>query len=353
MPSIEVRDLVKCFGPNRVLKSLSFSVQSGEYVIVLGPSGCGKTTLLKTIAGLYNPDEGKVLIDGIDVTSKPAEERGIGFFFQHYFLFPHMTVRENVAYGLTVRGLPEADISRIVDEKLKMVGLSEWASNLPRHLSGGMQQRVALARALATGSKLLLLDEPLNALDAKIGALLRRELKSMAEEFGLTVIHVTPNQEEALELADRIILMREGSIVQIGCDVDCYLHPNSPFAAHFIGESDFIKARRVDAHTVTYRGALFHVAGEVAEPEVILAIRCEKIRFERHERNTLSGTIESVNFLGKTTRYDVNDRGRNIHVETSKHPHLKVGDQVDLYLPPEDLMVFSAAQPLDEDITVI
>ncbi|MFH1055009.1 MAG: ABC transporter ATP-binding protein [Candidatus Altiarchaeota archaeon] len=352
MPAIEVKGLSKTFGGNRVLKDISFKVEDGEYVMVLGPSGCGKTTLLKVLAGLYHSDDGNVLIDGVDVTSKRPEERNIGFFFQHYSLFPHMTVRQNVGYSLNVRGVDENEIRKTVDEKLKLVGLSKWSDHLPYELSGGMQQRVALARVLAKGSKLLLLDEPLNALDAKIATLLRRELNKMADDMALTVIHVTPNQEEAMELGDKIILMNDGRIVQIGDDVEVYTQPNTPYAAYFIGESNFLRASRAGPHLVRYRHHLFAVKNEVQEDDVILAIRSEKIRFEHHDRNTLEGVIEAANFLGRATRYEVNNKGRHIHVETSKYD-LKVGDAVHVYFPPEDLMVYPAGEQIEDEITVI
>ena len=336
-----------------MLKDVSFSVVDGEYVVVLGPSGCGKTTLLKTIAGLYAPDGGTVLIDGVDVTSKPPEKRGIGFFFQNYSLFPHMTVRQNVGYSLEAGGLGKSEVKEVVDGKLRLVGLLDWAEHMPHELSGGMQQRVALARVLATGSKLLLLDEPLNALDAKIAALLRRQLSDMARKLGLTVIHVTPNQEEALELASRIILIKDGRIIQDGTDVECYTKPKAPYAAYFIGETNFLRAARINPGVVKYRDALFNVAGEVGDGNVLLAVRAEKVRFERHERNTIEGVVESINFFGRTTRYEVNRKGLYIHVETSKHPGLKVGDRVYLYFPPADIMVFPADQQLEDEITVI
>jgi len=353
MPNIELKNIHKSFGNNKVLKDISFKVEDGEYIILLGPSGCGKTTLLKTMAGLYKPDSGTVLQDGADVTDKQSQERNIGFFFQHYHLFPHMTVRQNVSYGLTIKGAKQEETEATVQEKLHLVGLQQWADKMPHELSGGMQQRVALARALAIGSKLLLLDEPLNALDAKIGTLLRKELKQMAKKYRLTVIHVTPNQEEAMELADRIILLKDGKIAQMGTDQEMYQHPTTSFSAYFIGASNFIKAEKIDQHTVRYRHKTFNVRQPVNEDIVILAIRCEKILFENHEHNTLEGVIETANFLGKTTRYEVNHKGRYLQVETSKHPELKPGCEVQLYLPPEDLIVFSPQQMLDDEITVI
>ncbi|MFH0862908.1 MAG: ABC transporter ATP-binding protein [Candidatus Altiarchaeota archaeon] len=352
MPNIEVRGLSKSFGKTKAVREASFRVEDGEYVVVLGPSGCGKTTLLKTIAGLYAPDEGSVLIDGADVTSVPVEKRGIGFFFQQYSLFPHLSVRGNIGYSLEIRGMDGGQVRRIVDDKLKLVGLADWADHMPHQLSGGMQQRVGLARALATGSKILLLDEPLNALDAKIASILRRELKAMASRLGLTVIHVSPNQAEAMEVADRLILINKGRIIQEGIPADVYLNPKNPFSAYFLGESNFIKVGRVSPNVVKYRHALFNVAGVIPEDEMILAIRPEKIRFEHHDRNCLEGIIESVNFLGHTTRYEVTRKGRFFQVQTSKHPHLKKGDRIHLMFPAEDVMMFMTNQPIDDEITV-
>jgi len=353
MPAVELDRICKSFGSHSVLKDISFSVRDGEYVVVLGPSGCGKTTLLKTLAGIYQPESGRVLIDGVDVTCSPPEERGIGFFFQHYALFPHMTVRQNVGYSLTVRGIDACQIDRIVDEKLKMVGLKYWEGNYPNELSGGMQQRVALARVLASGSKLLLLDEPLNALDAKIAALLRKELRDMAKNLGLTVLHVTPNQEEAIELADRIMLMKDGVFVQAGTNVESYVRPKTPYGAYFMGDSNFLGASRVGSYSVDYDGIPFAVKSEVFEDNVVLAIRSEKIRFRTHENNTLQGVVEHLHFLGKRMMYEINYKGKPIYVETSKHSKLKIGDVVHLYFPPEDLMVFGSGEKFDDEITVI
>jgi ABC-type Fe3+/spermidine/putrescine transport system ATPase subunit len=353
MPAIRVEGLSKSFGRVKVLKEVSFSVGEGEYAVVVGPSGCGKTTLLKTLAGLYSPDAGRVVIGDADVTGLPPEARNIGFFFQHYHLFPHLTVRANVAYGLEARGVAPAEADAVVLEKLRLVGLADWADHMPAELSGGMQQRVALARVLACGSKVLLLDEPLNALDAKIASMLRGELKCMAKALALTVIHVTPNQWEAMEMADRIILIRDGRVVQTGSDVESYTQPRTLFAAYFLGDSNFLRARRVDAHTARYRHVNLTVEDEVADEGVILAIRSEKIRLEEHERNTLDGTVEAVNFLGNTTRYEISQRGRHMHVETAKHPNLKAGDPVRMYLPPEDLMVFPDEESPDDDLEVI
>ena len=353
MPSVEVRNLCKSFGDLKVLNNLSFKVEDGEYAVVLGLSGCGKTTLLKTMAGLLKPGSGEIFIDGLDVTSKPTEERGIGFFFQNYALFPHMTVYDNIAYGLRLRKVPEPEVKKKVEDKLSMVGLLEWGKNMPKELSGGMQQRVALARAISIESKLLLLDEPLNALDAKIGAILRLELVKMADELGLTVIHVTPNQAEAMEIADKMIIINDGRIAQIGSDVEVYTTPSNPFVAYFLGESNFLKASRTDFRTVKYGKNLFQLKEDVVDDEVLLAVKSEKVLFEKHDKNTLEGVVENVNFLGKTIRYEVAVTGGRVYVQTSKYPNLKASDRVSVYFPPEDILQFTSKQKLHENISVI
>ena len=354
MPAIEARKLCKSFGKLDALRELSFRVEEGEYAVVLGPSGCGKTTLLRIIAGLVKPDSGSVLVGGADITATPPEERGIGFFFQNYALFPHLSVYDNVAYGLRMRGLAEDEIGRRVKEKLRMVGLLDWAGHLPRQLSGGMQQRVALARALSIESKLVLLDEPLNALDAKIGAILRMELVRMAKEMGLTVIHVTPNQEEAMEVADKVIVIKEGRVEQVGKDYETYNTPATPFVAYFLGETNFLKVRRAGPKAAQYGKDVFQTPCHLKDEEAVIAIKSEKVLFERREKNTLEGVIENVNFLGKTTRYEVRVPGGGmVFVETAKHPDLKACDRVYVHMPPGDMVVFSGKQMFDESINVI
>jgi len=344
MYSVEVRGLTQSFGAHRVLDGMDFTVEAGQYAVVLGQSGCGKTTLLKTMAGLYEPDSGSVLIGGKDVTHTEARERRLGFFFQNYSLFPHMTVRENVGYSLAVAGKGKREVDTAVEEYLRMVGLSSWADHYPRELSGGMQQRTALARTLATGYKVMLLDEPLSALDAKIASLLRRELYFLSKRLGLTIIHVTPRQDEALDMAEKVILMRDGRVVQEGSDVDVYTRPEAMYSAYFLGESNFIRARRRGARAAEHHGIVFGTLQDIRWDDCILAVRPEKILFAGPGKNTLGGTVESVSFLGPTTRYEIRTPGGVIVAETSKMEGLKKGDSVTLRLPEEDISVFDAAE---------
>jgi len=241
LPRVVLSGISKKFAEITALNNINLSFEDGEYTCILGPTGSGKTTLLKVIAGLVTPDSGDVYIDEKRVTGIPPEMRNAVYMHQQYALFPHMTVSQNIAFGLFNRGLSEEIIDRSISEALEMVRLRGWANAYPRELSGGMQQRVALARCLATGAKLLLLDEPLGALDARLRLEVRSELSRIAEELNLTVIHVTHDQSEAISLADRLILMRDGRIVQTGAPSDLYFKPNSIFSAYFLGESIFFE----------------------------------------------------------------------------------------------------------------
>ncbi len=233
--SIEARDVTKRFGSFTALDDVSVEVPGGSLVALLGPSGSGKSTLLRVIAGLERPDSGTVLLDGVEVTSVPTQRRGVGFVFQHYAAFKHMTVRENVAFGLKLRRLPRQEVRRRVDELLELVQLVGLADRYPAQLSGGQRQRMALARALAVEPKVLLLDEPFGALDARVRAELRAWLRRLHDEMHVTSVFVTHDQEEAMELADRIVLMNHGRIEQVGDPRDLYERPANDFVMRFVG----------------------------------------------------------------------------------------------------------------------
>jgi len=226
---LEVKNIQKRFGDTPALRGLEFSVERGELFFLLGPSGCGKTTALRIIAGLEKPDAGKILFDGEDITGLAPEKRGVGMVFQNYALWPHMTVFENVAYGLTLKGITGAQLRERVEEMLELLGVVQLAERYPHELSGGEQQRVALARALVTKPRLLLLDEPLSNLDAPLRAQLRGEIKRLQRLQGLTAIYVTHDQEEALTMADRVALMKDGEIVQVDTPENLYKHPKNAF----------------------------------------------------------------------------------------------------------------------------
>ncbi len=247
---IETQKISKQFGEFTALTEVSLDVPEGSLTALLGPSGSGKSTLLRIIAGLEIPDSGAVLIDGADVTSARPQERGIGFVFQHYAAFAHMSVRENVAFGLRIRKLPRDEIKSRVDELLALVGLTTWAGQRPDQLSGGQRQRMALARALAVQPRVLLLDEPFGALDATVRAELRRWLRRLHDEQGVTTVLVTHDQEEAMEVADTIAVMNQGRIEQVGSPVDVYDKPTNAFVMGFVGPVSTVNGRLVRPHDV-------------------------------------------------------------------------------------------------------
>ncbi len=286
--SVEVKNITKKFGSFTALDHVNLKVESGELVALLGPSGSGKTTLLRTIAGLEFPDPGnaQVLFYGEDVTTVPASERKAGFAFQHYALFRHMTVFENIAFGLRVRPKTtrpaEAEIRERVEKLLRLVQLEPLAGRFPSQLSGGQRQRVALARALAVEPKVLLLDEPFGALDAKVRKELRRWLRQLHDEIHITTLFVTHDQEEALEVADRVAILRDGRIVQIGTPEEIYDHPVSPFVYDFLGSVNLFSGR-VKNGTVIIGGTEFAAPDAVGEPDAVAVafVRPHDIRVTR------------------------------------------------------------------------
>ena len=244
MASLRAEHIIKKFGKQTALNDVSFEIEDGEFVCVLGPSGCGKSTLLRVIAGLEDIESGKVEIGGRDVTGEPPSARNFGIVFQSYALFPNMTAEENVAYGLWNKRLSREEIASRVSGALEMVGLTEQRKKYPQQLSGGQQQRVAIARAIVLKPEFLLLDEPLSALDAKVRVKLRRELRRIQQKLGITTIMVTHDQEEALSLADRVIVMNNSVIEQIDTPQKVYESPSSPFVADFVGTVNFVGGRR-------------------------------------------------------------------------------------------------------------
>jgi ABC-type Fe3+/spermidine/putrescine transport system ATPase subunit len=315
MPKIRVVNVTKKFGKIMAVDNVSSEIQDKEYFSLLGPSGCGKTTLLRLIAGLIEPDKGEIYIGDKLVNDVPPEDRDIGFVFQTFALFPHMDVWDNVAYGPKVKGFNTQKAKTIGHEVLELVKLHERLDAFPNELSGGMMQRIAVARALAAGARTLLLDEPLGQLDAKVRNEIRYEIRRMAKDLGLTAIHVTHDQAEAMSISDRIAVMRKGRVLQVGTPEELYMAPNSIFVAHFIGESNFLEGHIVDTSdgifTIELRGALNVKAvaknGKNGD-RVILAVRPEAFSIEKGARrtgNSLLGTVERVTFEGNNVRYDV------------------------------------------------
>ncbi len=244
MPTIELINVTKTFNEGKVLAvdNISVKIEHGEFVFLIGPTGCGKTTTLRMIAGLEEPTLGQVLIDGKDVKGIPPEDRDMGFIFQHFEIFDHLTVWENVTFGLEMRGYPDDYIIQKAEEALNTVGLLDYADEYPNIFGNPGLQKLGIARAIATGAKILIMDEPLGSLDPKVSKVFRHELRNLIKDLGLTAIHVTHNQEEAMAIADKIIIMRAGKILQMGSPYDLYEKPNSIFVANFLGETNFLQA---------------------------------------------------------------------------------------------------------------
>jgi spermidine/putrescine transport system ATP-binding protein/putrescine transport system ATP-binding protein len=294
---LQIDGITKRFGPVTAVDKLSLTVNQGEFFAILGPSGCGKTTLLRVIAGFEQPDEGKVTLDGADITGIKANRRPVNLMFQSYALFPHMTVAGNVAYGLEMEGLQGAELSKRVAEALAMVRMSDFARRKPNQLSGGQKQRVALARALVKRPKVLLLDEPLGALDRKLREQMQIELKKLQQDTGIAFVVVTHDQEEALTLADRIALLDRGRIVQLATPRELYDRPVNRFAADFIGLMNFIEGAANGSGFVAKNIGALPAPGGTG---TILAIRPERVRLsDRAEAGAIAGEIEGAAFLGQ------------------------------------------------------
>jgi len=353
MPEVEVRNVSKRYGRIVAVDNVSLHVHDKEYFALLGPSGCGKTTLLRIIAGLTKPDEGEVYIDGKLVNDVPPEDRGIGFVFQTYALFPHMNVWDNVTYGPRVKAWDEEKTSRIAYETLEMVLLHERLNAYPRELSGGMMQRVAVARALAAGAKILLLDEPLGALDAKVRNTLRYEIRRMVKDLELTAVHVTHDQAEAMAISDRIAVMKKGRILQVGTPEELYMNPQHIFVANFIGESNFLEGHIVEVNekgsTVELRGGLKLKSTDTTKnrgERVVLAVRPETIDLKKEKRrgeNLLLGRIEKFRFEGINIRYEIRLENEDMIVVVKPSmvgKWFNVGEQVTVHLPKDKTYVF-------------
>jgi putative spermidine/putrescine transport system ATP-binding protein/putrescine transport system ATP-binding protein len=356
--TVEFHGVSKRFGDVRAIDDVSFSIASGEIVALLGPSGCGKTTILRSIAGFERPDAGSIHIAGSDVTKLKPYERNVGLLFQHYALFPHMTVAENVAYGLRHRGHPRAEIPARVEEMLDLVQLKGFAQRRQHQLSGGQQQRVALARALATRPGLILLDEPLSALDAKLRQELRTELKQLLAAVGSTAIVVTHDQEEAMSLGERVLVMNRGRIVQSGAPGEVYAHPRSRFVADFLGRANWFhgvlgEIRGGTARFTSQCGLRLVVGSSeaLAPGEVELCLRPESIdlltdRAEvRPGHNRVAGEVLDVALLGAVRQVVVGLQGggRVLALQTNRGGDvLTPGRPVILGFRPEDCVLMPA-----------
>ena len=316
---LTLEGLVKSFGANTVVKGVDLTFAKGEFVSLLGPSGCGKTTILRMVAGFETPTAGRILVEGKDITGLNPNQRKIGMVFQAYALFPNMNVADNIGFGLKIAGMPKPQREARVEEMLKLIGLSGYGKRFPFELSGGQQQRVALARALAPSPRMLLLDEPLSALDAKIRVSLREQIREIQRELGITTIFVTHDQEEALSISDRIVVLSQGHVEQVGKPFEIYNRPATRFVATFVGTLNTINARVADAanKTVTIGASTATIpalpAGARAGDTVALTMRPEAVSLANgSDRDImLEGKVSEVHFLGSVIRLKV-DLGDNV-----------------------------------------
>ncbi len=366
MPEVKVVNLTKKFGNITALENINLQIHDKEYFSLLGPSGCGKTTLLRLIAGLIEPTSGEIYIENKRVDKIPPEDREIGFVFQTFALFPHMTVWENVLYGPKVKNFNLKAAEAVGDEVLEMVKLHERLDAYPGELSGGMMQRTAVARALAAGAKILLLDEPLGQLDAKVRNEIRYEIRKMAKDLGLTAIHVTHDQSEAMSISDRIAVMKKGKIVQVGSPQELYMKPKNLFVAHFIGESNFIegsinKVEGEDLEIELRGGSKVHAICKDPPKNgmIILAVRPEVFAIDRglvHRDNSLSGKIDKVTFEGTFIRYVIRLKSNDLVVAIKPslaEAWIDVGSDVTVSFAPEKTHIFPYPKAgLMEEISV-
>jgi len=349
---LEIARLEKSFGPVRVVKDFTLTIDRGEFVSLLGPSGCGKTTVLRIIAGFEVPTGGAIRVEAQDVTRLRPSQRNVGMVFQSYALFPNLTVAQNVGFGLRVKGVPRREIDSRVTEMLALIGLPELGGRYPYQLSGGQQQRVALARALAPRPRMLLLDEPLSALDAKVRVSLRNEIRAIQRELGITTIFVTHDQEEALSMSDRVVVMNGGIAEQVGTPFAVYNRPATRFVANFVGSLNTFEARVEDpaAGRVAVAGAAVQLAGplEAARGASLgLALRPEAVRLGRQPGHevVLPGRIEEVAFHGAVIRLRVAAGGAQVALDTFNRPDTPpppVGATTEISFSARDVIVLGA-----------
>lgn len=351
-PYLQITELTKQFGHFTALDQISLEIFDGEFVCFLGPSGCGKTTLLRAIAGLDIQTYGRIEQDGVDVSALPPTERDFGIVFQSYALFPNMTVSKNIAYGLENRNSSKKEIAQRVADLLELVGLPEQAQKYPAQLSGGQQQRIALARALATSPGLLLLDEPLSALDAKVRGYLRHEIRSLQERLGVTTVMVTHDQEEALTMADRIVIMNDGVIEQVGTPLEVYREPATVFVADFIGTMNFVPGVIDAAQTVTVGGQTLRCQtdGLSTGAEVTVAVRPEDIVVDEtdvDDDNAFDVVVAEVEFLGSFVRADLtasqfgDHRMRaDLSINLIRRLNIEEGATITVLIPAERIRVY-------------
>jgi len=352
MAHLTLSDVSKQFGDFTAVRDFDLDVERGEFVSFLGPSGCGKTTTLRMIAGFETPTKGMITIEGQNITNKAPSQRNVGMVFQAYALFPNMTVAQNIGFGLRIRKEREDAVKKRVSDMLALIHLEQKGDSYPYQLSGGQQQRVALARALAIRPEVLLLDEPLSALDAKIRVSLRAEIRAIQRELGITAIYVTHDQEEALSISDRIVVMNEGEMDQVGTPFEIYNFPKTAFVANFVGTLNTAAAEVVDPASglISMDGVQFVSAEDLKDKKkgdkVRMSVRPERFSFtsEQKKDNVLDCTIENITFLGSVVRIQVKIGNTKFNMDTFNNPFLelpKIGDRDQVTCSKEAVLVLA------------
>ena len=341
---IELRGISKCYDGEQILDHIDLEIHDKEFVTLLGPSGCGKTTTLRIIGGFETPDEGDVLFDGTKINDVPAYRRPLNTVFQRYALFPHLNVYDNIAFALKLQKVPKAEIAPRVEEMLRLVSLKGFEKKNVNLLSGGQQQRVAIARALVNKPRLLLLDEPLGALDLKLRKDMQNELKNIQRETGITFIYVTHDQEEALSMSDVVVVMQGGKIQQIGTPTDIYNEPVNAFVADFIGESNIVDGVMIEDRSVRFSGHTFEcVDGGYAKNEAVdVVVRPEDVDVVPAEKGMLRGTVTGVTFKGVHWEIIVDIGGFKWMIQTTDY--VEMGANIGLYIEPDAIHIMKKSE---------
>lgn len=345
MSKLELKAINKSFGSSHIVNNLDLQIKDGEFLTILGPSGCGKTTTLRMIAGFEMPDNGKVLLNNQDITNLPPYRRNVNTVFQNYALFPHLNVEENIAFGLHQLKMSKSDINKRVDEMLELVQMQAFKTRKPFEMSGGQQQRVAIARAIAPDPEILLLDEPLGALDLKLRKQMQFELKQLHKDLNKTFVYVTHDQEEALTMSDRIAVMNQGIIEQLSDSQTLYNYPKTKFVAGFIGEANLIPVKTENKSSFTFEDKTFEFEHQNNQKEAVLFIRPENVSFDIVTNLTLAATIEDVIFVGNHRKYKlVTASGQKIiKTEDSSVALTKnIGQSVTIYLLPGLIQIYNS-----------
>lgn len=356
---IELTNISKSYGDHLVLDDLNLYIRENEFLTLLGPSGCGKTTTLRLIGGFEQPDTGKVIFDGADITTMPPNKRQLNTVFQKYALFTHMSIAENIAFGLKLKGKSKAYIDDKIKYALKLVNLDGYENRKPDSLSGGQQQRIAIARAIVNEPKVLLLDEPLGALDLKLRQDMQYELIRLKNELGITFIYVTHDQEEALTMSDTIVVMNQGYIQQIGTPEDIYNEPENAFVADFIGDSNLIDAVMLEDKLVSFMGAKWQCVdtGFGTNKPVDVVIRPEDVELGESRKGTIDGKVTSVIFKGVHYEMEVTvndpEKGKEFDWLVHSTKMHQVGETVSIKVDPFNIQIMNKPESEDEEAIII